>query len=319
MKTACVVAVVFVVGCASPQNATNDPIGSSSPDLSGDGTGGNGGDPDMATGGGGTGGVGGGGGSAGAGGGGGGGAGGSAGGGGGGGGATQEMSMPPDLATPPDMVVVPMCTPPSGSACVVYPQCGCAGTQACDITSTSGNAVCVAPGSVADWNLCTGSGQCKKGSTCVHDVCTPFCANVGAPSGDCSGGAAECYQLQDSNQNNIPNDKVCSLNCDPTNPQNATGFSPCGSGVNCYPDTDGYAWCLGPTTAGGTQGQDCTNGLNTDPTMCAIGYYCVPSTFSGTCYRMCKVGGSGICTGSTTCHSFSTKNYAGSTEIGYCK
>jgi len=211
-----------------------------------------------------------------------------------------------------------VCAPPSGSACVVYPQCGCSGTQACDITSTSGNAVCLVPGATADWNLCTGSGQCKKGSTCVHGVCTPFCATTGVPSADCSAGAAECYQLQDSNQNNIPNDKVCSLNCDPTNPQNATGFQPCGAGVNCFPDPDHYAWCLGPTTASGTQGADCTNGLNADPSMCAVGYYCFPSTFSGTCYRLCKMGAA-VCPGTTTCRSFSTKMYAGSSEYGYCK
>ncbi|HEX6835562.1 MAG TPA: hypothetical protein VF334_03260, partial [Polyangia bacterium] len=79
MKTAFAVVALVVVGCASPKNAANDPIGSSSPDL-GDGSGGNGGDQDLAMpGGGGGGGVGGGGGAG-------------AGGGGGGGGAQQDLA-----------------------------------------------------------------------------------------------------------------------------------------------------------------------------------------------------------------------------------
>jgi hypothetical protein len=60
VKTAFAVVALVAVGCASPKNAANDPIGSSSPDL-GDGSGGNGADQDLAMPGGGTGVVGGGG------------------------------------------------------------------------------------------------------------------------------------------------------------------------------------------------------------------------------------------------------------------
>jgi hypothetical protein len=316
VKTVFAVAVFVVAGCAAPKNATNDPLGGSSPDLSSDGTGGNGAE-DMALGGGGAAGGGGGGG-------------GSAGGGGGGGGTVvQDLAMPADMAQPiqdmaqpipPDMAQ-PLCSPPSGSACVVYPQCGCSASQSCDITTASGAGVCVAVGTTPNWNNCTMSGQCMKGSTCVHGVCTPFCATTGVPSADCSSGTAECYQLQDTNANNIPNDKVCSQNCDPTNPTStAAGFSPCGPNVNCWPDADHYAWCLGPTKATGTQGADCTNtaGTATDPTKCAPGYYCNVGTLSGTCYKMCHVALTGECPTSTTCKSFSTKMYAGSAEIGVC-
>jgi hypothetical protein len=229
---------------------------------------------------------------------------------------------PPDMAVPPpppDMAVA--CMPPAGSACVVYPQCGCSASQSCDITDTTGHGVCVVAGATPNWYNCTGSGQCMKGSSCVHGVCTPFCASVGAPSADCSSGAAECYNLQDTNNANIPNDKVCTNNCDPVNPQNANGFSPCGPNVNCWPDTDHFAWCLGPTTATGTQGADCTNtaGNATDPTLCAPGYYCLAGTFSGTCYKMCRKGTTNACPSGQTCTSFSTKMYAGTPEIGYCK
>jgi hypothetical protein len=311
----CAVAALLVAaaGCASPTNPGKPLVGANgSPDLATDGTGGNG-FADLGAG--------------------------------GGSGSDDlaqtapadlaqplaDLAQPPaDLAQPPaDLARLPdlamACTPPAASACVVFPQCGCSATQSCDITDTSGNMVCVATGTTANWNLCTGSGQCRKGSSCVHGVCTPFCANVGAPSADCAGGN-ECYQLQDASQSpavNIPNDKVCTLNCDPVNPQNATGgYAPCGAGVNCYPDTDHYAWCLGPTTAAGTQGVDCTDtsSLAANPSLCAVGYYCVPgSTFGGTCYKTCHKAQTGECPGSTACTSFSTKQYAGSLEIGYCK
>ena len=49
--------------------------------------------------------------------------------------------------------------------CVVYPQCGCPASQACDVNTTNGNGVCVAPGPTADWNSAPARRQCKKGST----------------------------------------------------------------------------------------------------------------------------------------------------------
>ena len=291
MKTFAVAFVLVAAGCAVPQNPAGDPLGGAGGDLAGLGTGGNGGDidlavvEDLAT-------------------------------------APADMAhAAPDLARGPDMTMpppdmTPACTPPAGSVCVVYPQCGCAAGQSCDITSANGNAVCAAAGTTPNWNSCSGAGQCQKGSTCLNGVCTPFCANLGTPSADC-GGDTECYQVQDGTKDppvDIPNKKVCTRNCDPTNPQNATGYSPCGPGVNCLPDTDHYAWCIG-ATASGTQGKDCTN----DGTKCAPGYACAVDVFgAGTCYKMCHVGKSGECPSSTSCGSFGTKLYAGSVEIGYC-
>lgn len=292
MKTCAVAVFLVAAGCAVPQNPARDPSG-------GVGTGGNGGDVDLGAGG-----------SSGV------------------GDAGVDLSLPvddmaraaadlalgPDLLPPPDMT--PACMPPAGSVCVVYPQCGCAAGQACDIPSTSGNAVCAAAGSTPDWNGCTGDGQCKKGSTCLDDVCKPFCGNLGKPSADCGGDTA-CEQVQDGSKNppvDVPNYKVCTHNCDPTNPQNATGYTPCGPNVNCLPESDHYATCVGVT---GTEKQDgdCTS----DALACAPGYACTTdSIFSSSCYKMCHVGKSGECPSSTSCHSFGTKQYAGSVEIGYC-
>jgi hypothetical protein len=327
VKTAFAVVALVVAGCASPQNAVNDPSGSQ-PDLAGDGTGGNGGNVDMAMpGGGGNGGGGGGGGMAGSGGGGGGGAGGGggggggAGGGGGGGGVMQDLAMPVDMAQPPVDMAQPMCAlNVPASTCGIWPQCGCSGaTPNCNVEDdTTFKASCAAVGVTPDWNNCSnnGDGQCTVGRSCVNGVCMPFCGAVT----DCPGSYRNCVQVTNSSNANITGMKVCTSYCDPTNPQNATGgFTACGPGVNCYPSTDHNPYCLGPTAAGGTQNANCSTSNAADDTKCAPGYICLnslPSVYA--CYRLCKVGGSGGCPSGTSCNSFATSAYSGPQEIGYC-
>jgi hypothetical protein len=301
--------VLVVAGCASPKNATNDPIGSSSPDLAtGDGSGGNGPDADMSLG---------------AGGGGGGGAGG---GGGGGGAAVPDLAMAPvpdmAMASVPDMAM-PICAlnVPT-SACGIFPQCGCTGGMNCNVEdTTSGQAQCAAAGSTGDWNNCSdkGDGQCAVGRSCVDGVCSPFCGTVA----DCPGTYRDCFQVANGAGADIPGMKVCSSFCDPTNPQNATGgFMACGANVNCFPGSDRIPYCVGPTTASGTQNKSCKTSGASDSSLCAPGYGCV-TVISGSvyaCYKFCKVGVSGECSAfsGTSCNSFGTKEYAGGQEIGYC-
>jgi hypothetical protein len=316
VKIAFAVVVFVVAGCASPQNATKDPLGGGSPDLADDGTGGNG-SPDLAmagSGGGGGGGAGGGGGGAGAG-----------GGGGGGGGAIQDLAMPADMTLPPvtdmAMACMPVLNVPA-STCGIFPQCGCTGTQNCNIEDdTTFKASCAPSGSTPDWNNCTNNGdsQCGVGRSCVDGVCSPFCGAVS----DCPGSYRGCYQVQNSTQTNITGMKICSSFCDPTNPQNATGgFTACGPNVNCYPGTDRNPSCLGPTTASGTQNASCKTSGAADVTKCAPGYYCA-TVISGSvygCYKFCKVGVAGECSSfsGTSCNSFSPSAYAGAQEIGFC-
>ena len=306
MKIAFAVAVFVVAGCAAPRNASNDPIGGSSPDMSSDGSGGNGGDVDMATGGGGVGGGGGG---------------GSAGGGGGGGGVVQDLAMPADLAMAPgpDMAQ-PVCVlnVPT-STCGIFPQCGCTGGKNCNVEdTTSGQASCAAAGTTPDWNSCTsnGDGQCGVGRSCVDGVCSPFCGAVS----DCPGSYRDCFQVVNESSNNIPGMKACTSFCDPTNPQNsAGGYTACGPNVGCMPGTDHIPYCVGPTLATGTQGKSCATSSAADDSKCAPGYGCVGLGLGlYQCQKFCQVGVSGSCPSSYTCSSFATKNYAGTTEIGGC-
>ncbi|MGZ3441444.1 MAG: hypothetical protein ACXVDD_18120 [Polyangia bacterium] len=317
MKIAFAVVALFVAGCASPKNATNDPLGGDGPDLAGDNTGGNG-TPDMATGGNG----GGGGGGVGGGGGGGGGAGG---GGGGGGGSTQDLSMPADMTTPTPADMAMACMPVlnvPASTCGIFPQCGCTGTQNCNVENTTTfTAGCAPSGSTPDWNNCSGNGdsQCGVGRSCVDGVCSPFCGAVA----DCPGTYRDCFQVANNAGTSITGMKVCSSFCDPTNPQNNTGgFMACGPNVNCYPGSDRIPYCVGPTTASGGQNTNCKTSGNPDNTKCAPGYACVNDSLFNldTCYKFCKVGVAGECSSfsGTSCNSFGTKQYAGGQEIGYC-
>lgn len=226
--------------------------------------------------------------------------------------STPDMTPPPDLA-PPDLappVDMSDCRPPDGSACVVYPQCGCPIGQSCDILTADGRATCTASGTVADWSACSSSQRCRAGATCVHRVCTPYCATLGA-SADCGDGAL-CYQLVDGNNADIPHLRVCTRSCDPTNPQNANGYSPCGPGTNCWPDADHYAWCLG--AGAGAQGADCSR----DAYSCAPGFYCVASGAAASCFHMCQMGRAGDCAAPLVCRPFSPAQYAGTLQIGYC-
>jgi hypothetical protein len=258
--------------------------------------------------------------------------------------AIVDMAKPPvviDMAqpiVPPDMAkpVTPTCTPTiSGSACNVFPQCGCAANQNCNVeNTTTGAAQCAAVGTVGLWGSCdpkqvgaNGDGVCVAGSSCVDGVCSPFCST----NADCGGSNRDCVQVDSVNSSTgvatpIPGFQICLSYCDPTSPQSsANGYTACGAGVNCFGNTDGSSYCEAPVTASGTSKVDCTGGGAAvgDPTLCAAGYACIPSTFSATCYKQCHVSGGTECTGTQTCHSQSTKVYAGTpsstTEIGYCK
>jgi hypothetical protein len=223
----------------------------------------------------------------------------------------------------PDSGVIGGCTPPAaGGTCDTSPQCGCPG-QACSVTDfTTGATSCVAAGTTPDFGNCTGNGvgQCRAGSTCVDGVCSPYCGSLS----DCPGANRDCFQVSGSTGAAVPGFKVCTQFCDPVSPTlNSGTYQPCGAGVHCFPDTTGVSSCYGPAaTSGGQQAAYCddVSGSGGDPTLCAPGYACVGSTFFD-CKKFCHVGSNANCTGSAaglTCTPFSTKQYAGSVELGFC-
>jgi hypothetical protein len=236
----------------------------------------------------------------------------------------SSVPQPDSGITPADSGVTPdastgVCSPPAGSSCDTSPQCGCTGGQNCSITNfTSGATSCVAPGTTNDFANCTGNGvgQCKVGSTCVDGVCSPYCESTA----NCPGAHRECQQVSGSTGAAVPGFKVCTQFCDPTAPtSSASPYMGCGPAVNCFPDPAGVSSCFGPTTAAGTQDQYCDTGFGTDgdSSLCAPGYACVGDTLFGfTCTKFCHIGAS--CGAGLTCTAFSTPQYAGTTQIGYC-
>jgi hypothetical protein len=127
--------------------------------------------------------------------------------------------------------------------------------------------------------------------------------------------------VQDPNGNPIPGASVCSLNCNPLNPQDASnGWSACGPNVNCAPGTQSIpvSDCDGNAFAGGTQGVDCTGGGGGDGP-CAPGFSCAPTQgISYSCAKSCRVGNTGDCPKGLNCTVYSPAAYVGSTQYGYC-
>jgi hypothetical protein len=310
VKIAGVVAVLVTAGCAVPAKGS---LQTADRDMVQGGVGGNGDGLDLSGGNGGGGGVG-----------------GSVGPGGSDGG-DLAMSLPVDMMIVHDMTLIydmAMCkvVPPIPNApCSEFPQCGCAGTQNCDLdrsaSATSGMTLCVASGTTAAYNNCTSSqyGQCPKGWSCIGGVCKLFCG----ATGDCPGANRECTNVVDQNNTAVPGAKICTQNCNPNNPQDTTnGWAACGPNVNCGPgsQTEAFSDCYGPTSATATQGQSCAgSGVGDGP--CAPGFICVSSAVAGDfCRHNCRVGQNADCpSGAGTCHPYGTAAYVGTVQYGYCQ
>jgi hypothetical protein len=314
LKIVGLVVVLVAGGCAAPSKGGVDTP--SQPDLSMGGVGGNGADgdmslgPDLAGGGGGNGGSGGGG----------------NGGSGGAGGSVDMAKIPvvdmakmslPDLAVGPDMAMCKVTPPVAGAPCSEFPQCGCAANQNCDVTSTSGMTTCEPVGTTAPYDNCNADGQCEKGYSCVGGVCKPFC---GATS-DCPGSGRSCESVEDGNGNAIPGAKICSLDCNPLNPQDTTsGWSACGPNVNCGPGTQAAPTsdCYGPADTTKGAGANCGGTANDGSGPCAPGFECIGSGTTWKCYQNCRVGVSGDCPSGKSCRTLSTAEYVGTQQYGYC-
>lgn len=111
-------------------------------------------------------------------------------------------------------------------ACGLAPQCGCSGTETCEITDRKTGAVsCVASGESAVGSVCTETKECGKGLTCAFGACRPYCASVNSK---CSGpGVGTCTQAYDSSGTAMPNGMVCTIPCDLLEPSKACGTNSC--------------------------------------------------------------------------------------------
>jgi hypothetical protein len=192
--------------------------------------------------------------------------------------------------------------------CGLNPQCGCEGSQTCDVTSRdSGAATCVASSGTIQGDKCTSTSDCQQGLTCILGACRPYCTGqtLGTP---CKGsGVGSCAQFY-SGGVAVKNDEICFVSCDLTNPTAACGANGCviSSGeTNC--ETVGTAGEF----ASCTYGSDCAQGLS-----------CITfgSGDSGTssCRTMCRFGGA-ACGNNESCTHFSTDLVLNGITYGFCE
>ena len=197
------------------------------------------------------------------------------------------------------------CTKTSGKTCDIFPQCGCAAGQNCNVSTVAGATKCYTAGTVGTHEKCTGNGQCDKGLQCVANVCVPFCKS----DADCPMADARCRTAQYDNAGtptDIPGYDICLAQCDPMNPA-----ATCGANTTCFfPYTDDTTQCA---LAGTSKS---TGGCASDTFACAPGYICVNS---GDCLKWCRVGFASDCTGTGgSCTPFTTPPMRSGIEYGVC-
>jgi hypothetical protein len=196
-------------------------------------------------------------------------------------------------------------TAPS-NACGVFPQCGCAAGETCDVSDAQGNAACVPFGKAKMGAPCTHTVGCSKGLTCVFGTCHSFCGAAGACG---QPGTGDCIQVTAGGGAAVPNLTVCLVACDLRDAMSCGGTTSAGTGV-CVVGNDGKTDCqLGGKK---TLNQTCTND-------CGPGLVCtIQGTGStGTCKKWCRVG-TNDCGGAAVCSGFQTPVMVNGVEHGRC-
>ncbi|WP_146648053.1 hypothetical protein [Labilithrix luteola] len=207
--------------------------------------------------------------------------------------------------------VVPCADLTPGAACGLFPQCGCAANETCDVADLSGAVRCIAAGRAPMGSPCTSTAGCVRGTSCVFGTCHALCGNAGATCTEAKTGT--CFQVKGTNAAPIPNFQVCSVKCDPRDATACGGSTAAGTGV-CVVGDDGSTDCQ----KGGTRADHQSCSATDD---CGPGLVCTTVTSGGTttntCRRWCQVGKSD-CGSGKTCSGFGTAVKIDGIEYGVC-
>ena len=197
--------------------------------------------------------------------------------------------------------------PLAGGTCNVFPACGCPTGQVCYPNTQATGLTCRTTAGLGEGAACNGKG-CASGFGCFGGVCKKYCQlDSDCPAVDT---ARSCDQTYWDSVNAIAGVSVCSRVCDPVYPQNPRSpllACPVGFG------------CLSMDTYPGTSDCESQSGTGITGTVCATdadcspGYYC---SNGGTCIKYCYTVAD--CPTGQTCVSFSTANYAGTTQVNHC-
>ena len=218
----------------------------------------------------------------------------------------EDTATPSDGAPPTDTGGT--CSPPAGSTCGLFPQCGCTDKQNCNVTATTGKTSCVAAGSAGLHETCTGTGLCQKGMQCIANVCLPFCKT----DSDCTiPGSPRCKNAQyvptgSTSAADVPGLKLCLAQCDVLNPTTV-----CGANKSCF-----FPYLSDDTTECAAAGTSTVKGgCASNSFACAPGHICVNT---GDCFKWCRIGFPSDCPTGRTCTGFMTPIMKSSVEYGVC-
>jgi hypothetical protein len=197
---------------------------------------------------------------------------------------------------------------------LVSPQCGCAANEACAFAPGSTRRACEASGPAPAGQTCA-KGECAPGSLCLGSgatgVCTEFCNG----DADCANGIC-ALQLSDGNGGSIPDENLCSQNCDPETNAGCVSGATCQVGVEASGAMRTFTICQGA----GPGGMNAPCGSVSD---CAATFDCVSTGAETVCLQYCYVDGA-MPSGCASCTPLTAGNantpiYLGSKQVGVCQ
>jgi hypothetical protein len=185
-------------------------------------------------------------------------------------------------------------TVPPNHRCGLAPQCGCAKAETCDVTTESTGATsCVTGGTATLGRPCGATGDCMPGLTCVFGACRPFCKT---PRTRCTAPGTElCVEVTGDDDMPMPNLAVCTIACDPREPQAVCGTNAC-VWFSDYYTPSRVSDCNRPGT---------TKPLEACSSMfeCTAGHTCAEHpTYGKECARWCRLGHAGDCPAGFSCN-----------------
>jgi len=179
-------------------------------------------------------------------------------------------------------------TVPPNNRCGLVPQCGCGPNETCDVTNqTSGATSCVTAGGATLGRPCVQTGDCLAGLTCEYGACRPYCDTARTK---CNvGGTVLCVEVLGDNNLPIPNNNICTLQCDPREPAPVCGTNSC-HWLEDYYAPESVSDCNRPGTMK-PYSDVCASDDDCQP-----GFACMKHPKYGfECERWCRLGVAGDC------------------------
>lgn len=203
--------------------------------------------------------------------------------------------------------------PQAGGTCNVLPACGCPAGKVCYPDTQSTGLKCFTSGSLGEGADCT-NGTCASGLGCFGDVCKKYCQSDSDCTAVDSAQSCDSTYWGDANNDTIDGVSVCSRVCDPVKPQSPRSpLLACPVGFGCF-SMDSYpgASDCESQSGSGVSGSTCVTDND-----CKPGFYCGTGSTGDTCFKYCYTAAD--CPTGMTCVSFSTPNYAGTTQVNHCQ